>query len=187
MQIHGSPVRIRLYPSFWIRDRSLQKMRTLTISRKIQVLFTSFYCNGRSPARRQAWDHPKAALAWHLTKTCPFREIEDRISSHLHTTLNKSRDEKLIGACTIRIVLKRKRFTAPKRGCKKTSSEGLEPSISRFVVSRLIQLGHEDIAYNGQTEASMAEWSKALDLSSSIRKNAWVRTPLEASPFALQA
>ena len=27
----------------------------------------------------------------------------------------------------------------------------------------------------------MAEWSKALDLSSSIRKNAWVRTPLEAS------
>ena len=65
----------------------------------------------------------------------------------------------------------------------KASSEGLEPSISRFVVSRLIQLGHEDFAYNGQTEASMAEWSKALDLSSSIRKNAWVRTPLEASPF----
>ena len=29
----------------------------------------------------------------------------------------------------------------------------------------------------------MAEWSKALDLSSSIRKNAWVRTPLEALPF----
>ena len=26
----------------------------------------------------------------------------------------------------------------------------------------------------------MAEWSKALDLSSSIRENAWVRTPLEA-------
>ena len=95
LQIHGSPVRIRLYPSFWIGDRSLQKMRTLTISRKIQFLFTSFYCNGRSPARRQAWDHPKAALAWHLAKTCPFREIEDRISSHLHTTLNKSRDEKL--------------------------------------------------------------------------------------------
>ena len=144
LQIHGSPVRIRLYPSFWIRDRSVQKRRIITISRKIQFLFTSFYCNGRSPARRQAWDHPKAALAWHLAKTCPFREIEDRISSHLHTTLNKSRDEKLIGACTVRIVLKRKRFTAPKRGCKKTSSEGLEPSISRFVVSRLIQLGHED-------------------------------------------
>ena len=33
--------------------------------------------------------------------------------------------------------------------------------------------------------ASMAEWSKALDLSSSIRKNAWVRTPLEAL-FCLQ-
>ena len=32
-----------------------------------------------------------------------------------------------------------------------------------------------------QRKASMAEWSKALDLSSSIRKNAWVRTPLEAS------
>ena len=30
---------------------------------------------------------------------------------------------------------------------EKASSEGLEPSISRFVVSRLIQLGHEDIAY----------------------------------------
>ena len=30
----------------------------------------------------------------------------------------------------------------------------------------------------------MAEWSKALDLSSSIRKNAWVRTPLEALHFA---
>ena len=29
----------------------------------------------------------------------------------------------------------------------------------------------------------MAEWSKALDLSSSIRKNAWVRTPLEALNF----
>ena len=35
------------------------------------------------------------------------------------------------------------------------------------------------------TYASMAEWSKALDLSSSIRKNAWVRTPLEAL-FCLQ-
>ena len=67
---------------------------------------------------------------------------------------------------------------------QKTSSEGLEPSISRFVVSRLIQLGHEDIALNEQQRASMAEWSKALDLSSSIRKNAWVRTPLEAYPFA---
>ena len=32
----------------------------------------------------------------------------------------------------------------------------------------------------------MAEWSKALDLSSSIRKNAWVRTPLEA-PIFLEA
>ena len=32
--------------------------------------------------------------------------------------------------------------------------------------------------------ASMAEWSKALDLSSSIRENAWVRTPLEAPHFA---
>ena len=32
-------------------------------------------------------------------------------------------------------------------------------------------------------QASMAEWSKALDLSSSIRKNAWVRTPLEALNF----
>ena len=29
---------------------------------------------------------------------------------------------------------------------KKASSEGLEPSISRFVVSRLIQLGHEDFS-----------------------------------------
>ena len=28
----------------------------------------------------------------------------------------------------------------------------------------------------------MAEWSKALDLSSSGRKSAWVRTPLQA-PF----
>ena len=67
---------------------------------------------------------------------------------------------------------------------QEASSEGLEPPISRFVVSRLIQLGHEDIALNEQQRASMAEWSKALDLSSSIRKNAWVRTPLEASPFA---
>ena len=33
----------------------------------------------------------------------------------------------------------------------------------------------------------MAEWSKALDLSSSIRKNAWVRTPLEAEPFDTRA
>ncbi len=32
------------------------------------------------------------------------------------------------------------------------------------------------------TYASMAEWSKALDLSSSIRKNAQVRTLLEAFP-----
>ena len=28
--------------------------------------------------------------------------------------------------------------------------------------------------------AWMAEWSKALDLSSSIRKHAWVQTPLQA-------
>ena len=37
------------------------------------------------------------------------------------------------------------------------------------------------------TRASMAEWSKALDLSSSIRKNAWVRTPLEACCFCFCA
>ena len=46
-------------------------------------------------------DHPKAALAWHYAKTCPFRENVDRISSHLHTTLNKSRDEKLMLAPTV--------------------------------------------------------------------------------------
>ena len=40
------------------------------------------------------------------------------------------------------------------------------------------------IYFSLQLGASMAEWSKALDLSSSIRKNAWVRTPLEAYPFA---
>ena len=39
------------------------------------------------------------------------------------------------------------------------------------------------LAHVLMTRASMAEWSKALDLSSSIRKNAWVRTPLEALPF----
>ena len=33
----------------------------------------------------------------------------------------------------------------------------------------------------------MAEWSKALDLSSSIRKNAWVRTPLEAYRFVRES
>ena len=65
------------------------------------LLCISFYCNGRSPTRRQAWDHPKAALAWHYAKTCPFRENVDRISSHLHTTLNKSRDEKLMLAPTV--------------------------------------------------------------------------------------
>ena len=39
------------------------------------------------------------------------------------------------------------------------------------------------LAHVLMTRASMAEWSKALDLSSSIRKNAWVRTPLEALHF----
>ena len=71
------------------RSRPIDAMR-------FALICISFYCNGRSPTRRQAWDHPKAALAWHYAKTCPFREIEDRISSHLHTTLNKSRDEKLM-------------------------------------------------------------------------------------------
>ena len=37
------------------------------------------------------------------------------------------------------------------------------------------------------SRASMAEWSKALDLSSSIRKNAWVRTPLEAPRFGARS
>ena len=40
------------------------------------------------------------------------------------------------------------------------------------------------LAHVLMSRASMAEWSKALDLSSSIRKNAWVRTPLEALHFA---
>ena len=52
-----------------------------------------------------------------------------------------------------------------------------------FQIQRLgvrIPLG----SFLSSNRAWMAEWSKALDLSSSIRKNAWVRTPLEASPFA---
>lgn len=55
------------------------------------------------------------------------------------------------------------------------------------VVAQLGERQTEDLkvpgSIPGDGNASMAEWSKALDLSSSIQKNAWVRTPLEASTF----
>ena len=55
-----------------------------------------------------------------------------------------------------------------------TSSEGLEPPISRFVVSRLIQLGHEDIPLRfaplrtpapGGIDPRQAKWFPDRDLN----------------------
>ena len=57
----------------------------------------SFCCSGKRQVARQAKDHPKAAYeAWHTAWRYPFRARRDwQSQAHLHTTLNKSRDEKL--------------------------------------------------------------------------------------------
>ena len=57
----------------------------------------SFCCSGQHQETRQAKDHPKAAYeAWHTAWRYPFRARRDwQSQAHLHTTLNKSRDEKL--------------------------------------------------------------------------------------------
>ena len=104
----------------------------------------SFYCNGRSPARRQAWDHPKAALAWHLAKTCPFREIQVAGYAHLHTTLNKSRDEKLKSCRVGRTndfgeragVMGWHRTTEKQSPSKMAPPPGLEPGTYRLTAER---------------------------------------------------
>ena len=57
----------------------------------------SFCCSGQHQETRQAKDHPKAAYeAWHTAWRYPYRARRDwQSQAHLHTTLNKSRDEKL--------------------------------------------------------------------------------------------
>ena len=57
----------------------------------------SFCCSGQHQETRQTKDHPKAAYeAWHTAWRYPFRARRDwQSQAHLHTTLNKSRDEKL--------------------------------------------------------------------------------------------
>ena len=61
------------------------------------VACVSFCCSGQHQETRQAKDHPKAAYeAWHTAWRYPFRARRDwQSQAHLHTTLNKSRDEKL--------------------------------------------------------------------------------------------
>ena len=61
------------------------------------VSWRSFCCSGQHQETRQAKDHPKAAYeAWHTAWRYPFRARRDwQSQAHLHTTLNKSRDEKL--------------------------------------------------------------------------------------------
>jgi hypothetical protein len=61
------------------------------------VVLGSFCCSGQHQETRQAKDHPKAAYeAWHTAWRYPFRARRDwQSQAHLHTTLNKSRDEKL--------------------------------------------------------------------------------------------
>ena len=57
----------------------------------------SFCCSGKRRVARQAKDHPEGLpTAWHTTWRSPFREKSGPGGqAHLHTTLNKSRDEKL--------------------------------------------------------------------------------------------
>ena len=57
----------------------------------------SFFCSGHIRKARQAKDHAEALPMRPGTPplTCPFREIQVAGYAHLHTTLNKSRDEKL--------------------------------------------------------------------------------------------
>ena len=59
--------------------------------------YQSFYCSGKRRVARQAKDHPEGLpTAWHTTWRSPFREKSGPGGqAHLHTTLNKSRDEKL--------------------------------------------------------------------------------------------
>ena len=63
----------------------------------VTVVLGSFCCSGQHQETRQAKDHPKAAYeAWHTAWRYPFRARRDwQSQAHLHTTLNKSRDEKL--------------------------------------------------------------------------------------------
>ena len=53
------------------------------------------------------------------------------------------------------------------------------------VFCQLNKWNHQSVGYN--THDWVAEWSKALDLSSSGRKSAWVRTPLQALFFLIRS
>ena len=71
--------------------------RVVCCFRASAVCWGSFCCSGQHQETRQAKDHPKAAYeAWHTAWRYPFRARRDwQSQAHLHTTLNKSRDEKL--------------------------------------------------------------------------------------------
>ena len=71
------------------------------------------------------------------------------------------------------------------RNCKETNYKRITLLVNKAALAQLGERQTEDLKVPGSIPgggiASMAEWSKALDLSSSIHKNAWVRTPLEAA------
>ena len=82
-------------PRTWIRFE-ISKM-TLTEHARLVEVDGSFFCSGHIRKARQAEDHAEALPMKPGTPplTCPFREIQVAGYAHLHTTLNKSRDEKL--------------------------------------------------------------------------------------------
>ena len=84
-----------------VRDGLLALMRQTTDdanrTRNKFARSGSFFCSGHIRKARQAKDHAEALPMRPGTPplTCPFREIQVAGYAHLHTTLNKSRDEKL--------------------------------------------------------------------------------------------
>ena len=84
------------YRPLGCRESNPLESETRGAGRKF-VGWGSFCCSGQHQETRQAKDHPKAAYeAWHTAWRYPFRARRDwQSQAHLHTTLNKSRDEKL--------------------------------------------------------------------------------------------
>ena len=85
MQPNHDPHRDRLIPTVigWLASQADRWM--------------SFCCSGKRQVARQAKDHPKAAYGLAHIPGAPRSEGSKWLEAqaHLHTTLNKSRDEKL--------------------------------------------------------------------------------------------
>ena len=93
----GNEKNLWIVPSLSTQHPTYNPGASITICGTKAYRDRSFCCSGKRRVARQAKDHPEGLpTAWHTTWRSPFREKSGPGGqAHLHTTLNKSRDEKL--------------------------------------------------------------------------------------------